>query len=155
MAIDALLGRHSDLVICIMMSGGRVLLKQQNGEWIGISSELKKGESAHKVAERSVAHETGVNNSDLFYHGILMHVNQKGRSMKVHYFSSEDFDWNPSEGRGIRWFSIDSLPKNTRQHERKAMHAIVNRERLEADYIYDKHNKRYIDSKLHTPPSSY
>ena len=113
-------GRGGEYTICVIMDGGRLLLKHANrdickGKWNFAGGKIEKGETKEGCVAREIMEETGLTLNNLFYHGKIDCHYSDGNTRRVHIFSSNSFSGavTGSEEGEVRWFDRDHLPRES------------------------------------------
>jgi len=83
------------------------------GKWNGLGGKIGAGESPEQACIREVLEESGLQISNLRYHGVLKFwFGRASEPIIVYVFSTRSFEGQPREGREgiLRWIDFDEIP---------------------------------------------
>jgi len=147
--------REGDLLvieatICHVFRDRKLLLKKATrgisvGKWNAPGGKSEPGEPPEACARREVGEETGLQVSNLFYHGALSFFMRGGGTLhtRAHLFSTKVATGRArsSEEGEVKWFALDDIPYDEMwEDDRFWIPLMLMGRRFDATFSYDKAN---------------
>lgn len=143
--------------LCFLRRNGQILLIKKSrgfgkGNWNAPGGRILPDETPEQCADREIQEETGLNVSDVHYHGTLhFYAGGKEPDWTVYVFSTRSFSGDVKEGEegSLKWFDEAKMPyREMWQDDAYWMPLLLGGRRFEGKFHFTKDWKTLVRHKL-------
>lgn len=140
----------AEQTLCHIINKNKLLLKKatrgvSQGMWNGLGGKIDENESSTECVIREVKEETGLDITDLQYHGLMQfYFHGKNEPLKVHLYSTTNFEGEPrgTEEGELQWFNINELPYEQMWEDDKYwLNHMLENKKFNANFYFNENKK--------------